>query len=875
MPKYEHIQPLSFDIRTDLPEIAVTYDRLALPDDYKQSLLREYSRLHPKAKNLPINDLNRLVRLLVPDLYTIDSYAGKTGKNWLRAEQGTVGIEGIRILLNEWSHAHGIGAVQLPDSANFQWEQATTDISSWTQYPNGTAQAADDATYDLLPALLAREIENQPFDFGGPNQLTFYRVSKSPKRKGQEMMSWPPLAYKDKKGAFWYYSYYLRIVVSLTPFVGRPNVNTYIGIRRWVSTYHKSLPREQLSVYLRAGVPYIKGVNSTHTFQVAPARLMQPGNVLGWDDKLPGILKNVGFTDDIPEPEMIRLNPAPLLESMSMPNMALVHNTRMGSPDHEVNLGVAPLDRVKLLGVLSDKWSKWLTLKSSLPQASVGSSAKQRAFNNAEVDDKEKSISRRWARLRQQHHGSAIRIEIYYQRPQSSAAMLDILGELMNITPDPREYERDFVRLTVATYELGDLGAPLNRSQSDSLQDVARERYEKVMASLGEIEVPTVALIELGSENQFVSTVFKKGEKVVRKSTDPKDALRAAFAHTGRLSQFFTIMTEREKAQYLKDPSFSQEFDEDASSLPDRFRSAVLDGLRQLGIHEGGEALERGRWKLNSWAYSVAGFWLIRQSPKNSQSNQQRFLPALVYIDGETGQVLAWVAGMNEMLPYHEVLLRAGQGKIDVHDTLDTVSRRLPQDLEDRLSGQDVVLAVDATQANMRGKLWNWLQDSKIEADRVNFNYNRSWLPEDKPKLRIVRVRNAEDEVPTWFAVDETDGSTKYGISKGLWQVSDRVFGSTVGTATTQRYKRNITKTDTKNAAISTPNPSFYEMTAAFLQRGDDAAEIVSMIHNLRSASIQARDETGHTLALHLAQRIEEYLLWVEEEDDHDEEATE
>ena len=175
-------------------------------------------------------------------------------------------------------------------------------------------------------------------------------------------------------------------------------------------------------------------------------------------------------------------------------------------------------------------------------------------------------------------------------------------------------------------------------------------------------------------------------------------------------------------------------------------------------------------------------------------------------------------------------------------------------------------MAVDVSQSGMRNKVWNWLQDSKIEADRIVFNDNRSWLPEEKPGLRVVRVRSAEEEVPTWYAVPDKAGEDfTPGISKGLWKVSERVFGSTVGTPMTQQYSRNITKTNTNNADVNTPNPGFYELTAAFLQKGDDPAEIVSMIDQLRGASAQSKDETAHTLPLHLAERIEQYLLWVEE----------
>jgi hypothetical protein len=101
-----------------------------------------------------------------------------------------------------------------------------------------------------------------------------------------------------------------------------------------------------------------------------------------------------------------------------------------------------------------------------------------------------------------------------------------------------------------------------------------------------------------------------------------------------------------------------------------------------------------------------------------------------------------------------------------------------------------------------------------------------------------------------------------------LWRVNDRVFGSTTGTPSTQKFNRGLTKTDTSKAVENTPNPVFYELTTAFIEQGDDPAEIASMVHSLREASIQSRDETAHALPLHLAKRIEEYLLLVDDDSD-------
>jgi hypothetical protein len=109
-----------------------------------------------------------------------------------------------------------------------------------------------------------------------------------------------------------------------------------------------------------------------------------------------------------------------------------------------------------------------------------------------------------------------------------------------------------------------------------------------------------------------------------------------------------------------------------------------------------------GGWRLNGWGWNAAGYWLIRQSGKESKTNKQHFLPSLVLIDGETGMVYAWVNGMDSMRPYHEVLLLVGQGKINPIRDKEAIANRLAQDIEQVGLAKDTVIMVDATQSGMR-----------------------------------------------------------------------------------------------------------------------------------------------------------------------------
>jgi hypothetical protein len=829
MVRYNSIQPLSFRIHPDATDMVIAYDRLALPDDFKEDLKTASGN-----RNLPVDNLNRLTRMILPDVYSIDSYAGNRGYNWLRAASGSIEIESIQMMLSAWLHAYSLDAVPIPD---LKWIPTTTSLDNWGKYANGTAKALDNAIYDLLPSLLACRIVDKPITIGGTD-LYFYQVAKDPSAKGVELISWTPLEYVDRNNQSWFYSYYIHISVALIPFSDTPYINVYTGIRRWVSTYESWLPNERLSVYMRAALPYLPGIGSTHNFQVATAKIKRTddGYLLDWSDKLPEMLDYLGLNPKVPSPESLRRSPADSLKRQKMPNIALVHSNRMNT-NHAVNPGVSPKDRYDLIQALLPHWEDWLQLIE--PRKKIKKASQNYQTQGNLFYEKDAEHDKRWERLAQQHQSQPINIEIYYRREDSRDAMLDALAELLGLQSYILgTHERNGLQLTIKTYEVGAIGAELPSVDNQSSKARVEQRKHEILGTLDEVKHTTVALVEILAPQKYEPA-----------STDPKDAIRYGFAHAHRLTQFFTPISAEELKQYE-----SQD-----KKVPDRFKNAALDALRQMGIHTAGINMEGG-WRLNGWGWNAAGYWLIRQSKKESKTNKQHFLPSLVLIDGETGVVYAWVNGMDGMRPYHEVLLLVGQGKINPIRDKEAIANRLAQDLEQVGLAKDTVIMVDTTQSGMRHNIWRWLQDGNITINEVEFANGQKWLPDDKSNLRIVRVRNVNHETPEWFA----KAGTQIGLTSGVHQVNKHVFASIARTATTQQINRQMTKTETKNASSAIPVPGYYELTVALKQGYDKAEEIAQLVHDLRDASAQFRDETSHALPLHLGKLIEEYLLWVD-----------
>lgn len=885
--KFNAIQPLAFMLKTDAPDLVMPYYWLSLPYDYKQKLKRAYaSKLgrQPDEVSLPVADLNRLVRLLLPDVYSIDSNAGSTKSDrdyvWLRAAQ-EIDLEFVKAILDEWATVHSMGRVTVPE--DLIWKKGIAKLGQWTTTNNGTAKAADGAVYDLLPVLLARRLEGQEILLGGSIPIRFYRVPQDPFSKGIEMLSWPPLKMPyGKKGQAAYYSFRLVITVALVPFDAQSRVYVRVGLRRWVSGKFKHPGGQRMSLYMRAEMPGLKGQIGENAFQVAFARNKREKdtkdaekriNRLCWDYKenIPELLEQLGVEGGlIPSPDDVAETPINFLIGDQPPNIAIAHNTRMGT--HRVNPGVTPNDRMQLLNQLGTYWDGLLTIAPSFKR-SKGLANNDTYFANPQKGEAP-VYHGRWLRIAQQFDGQTIRIEIHYRTELSRDRMLAALANLLGIEAQEGEYENQGVTLQVMTCATGQLSSELAATKEK--REAVEQRRDEVVNELGEVEIPTVALVEILNKPHN----GKDDVPAYPSGRDPKQALRAGFADSGRLTQFFLFEhekifpegeTEKEQNQIDKHKQKSED------SRLARYQNAVLDALRQMGVHDGGTK-GHDAWNLTPWGgMSAAGFYVAYQTGKTSVTRAKRCLPVLTYIDGVSGQVMAWVPGMEAMQPYYKVLLQLGQGKLTAYEKPDQVAQIVGTIIEEYLSNHEVLLAVHTSEGHMRNKVWPWLQDGRIQKDEIHFAGHSPWRVDDRdmPELRVVRVRDLKEqgEVPEWFAPDQSGDA---GLTDGLWKVGERVFGSIATRASSQQYPyKGKSKASPDFADKNTPIPVFHELTVAYAQPDDQIADLAAIVHSLRDASVQSRDETSHTLPLHFAQRVKEYLLWEDDDELPDEDSEE
>lgn len=79
---YKELRPASLRINPDLDELPFAFEALCFPGEWRRTLLEVHAMVHQRDReksSLSITDLNKTIRALVPDLVSINRYAGQAG----------------------------------------------------------------------------------------------------------------------------------------------------------------------------------------------------------------------------------------------------------------------------------------------------------------------------------------------------------------------------------------------------------------------------------------------------------------------------------------------------------------------------------------------------------------------------------------------------------------------------------------------------------------------------------------------------------------------------------------------------------------------------------------------------------------------------
>ena len=858
---YKQIRPLVYKFSDDFQSTPVDYYMLAFPEAWKLSLKQVYAKSidRPVEKtNLPNKSLNGVIRSLVPDIISIDRYLGGwNGRPWLRSSSKSASSEALRIILYNWAQEalNKVDPVALKPILQqlkadmLHWKKSQIDLADWATHPNGTANKTDEAQFTVLPDYIAMILASSQNSYELKEQtFQLYRVPISPGNSGAELISWPPqqaLIGKDDKQKSHYFSILVTITVQTVPFDPQPYIHIDLGVRRWVSQPDSYLRGGSTSVYIKSSVPWIEGIHQLPSFQVASTRWIRneyDDFEAVWWNYLIDILNHLNPSQTFPTPEQLLKDPTKFISSNAPLNAAIVYRNGI-KPTHGVKAGLMPGDRKPLV----DQFTAVMMPKFELVDAYDRADKRRFSIQNIFTDKREQARKQHLEEilLEKRHEaihstvGNKIAVEIHYQREETKKEFVKQIEELLGVVVGdklPVEVTPAELTIIIDAIQVGAIGDKLKidekkSSHVDRRYTAIDERAELIARDVTKAGAPTICFFEIGDRDNFTL------------ENDPKMAIRRGFARTGRLTQFINR-------------------DSDAS-LSQRVRRCLLDGLRQLGINQLAFNQDVLPMKAN-----YVGLWLIYINKVKNPAGIHQFIPVFTLIEPETHEVYARVPGIEEWMPYRDLLIQIGCGEtVKGYDRREQALPFIQQVIEREIVPEGDTILMCVAQ-NLR-RTWTWLRDSDLTLDAINFGQEKPRPITDFEGLRIVRLRNNQShETPEWYAIDDKNDD-KFGFSKGLFSadVGGRRYASTYGKSA-QFKKIRIDDSIITRPNAPAWNPAMYELIIAAVQKDDDILDIATTVHLLRDMSVQYDDATAMPLPLHLASLVEEYMLLLNYDDD-------
>ncbi|MEU3963081.1 DUF3962 domain-containing protein [Streptomyces buecherae] len=882
---------------------------LRLGEDLHAELVRRSRAVQSDSERpprLPVRRLNALLGAMAPGVLATGRNAGTDGRlPWLYARE-PVPREVLAPLIGTWAAAltpgdesddeegndlegellagDRTGAVQIPS-----WETERVDLAETLTSRGGTAEPLQ-RLYGLLPEWIAFRLAARPLPLSGTTLR--FRVVTSP--QGAELVSWPPQRY-EHRGHAWYYSARVRITVHTVPFAPRFRVHTSTGVRRWatrLSVRHWEL--SGATVLLDAPLPWSGESGRGHRLAVNSLGYDRRRKEIGWRRHSPVLLvPDLDVVRRYPDPAELFACPERWIEGRGDIAAGIVYHPAIGA--HEVGSGLMPRERAELDAWVEDGLRPVLRRPADLTRVTRRNtpSLLPRSAKRAEPDTREaqKALLRR-AALARALGGRPLDVQILWQSSQTRDALLAELPKLIGLSPgsamgvatDARQWRIGDVVINVRTRAIGALAHPLQ-----IVGDRKRRRAVRVAEAVNDrcSQVAEHMDSPLGEGGLVIAEIAGKSHFAEAPDSDPKYALRIAWARQGLLSQFVNLP------------------DDVAGNLEHRARWTWLDAFRQLGAisppaHRVGAGIPAD--------LQYVALWLVRHTRNGPTRSPAHQLVAVRVRPAEgPGVVEGWDAERSEWVPYPRLLLSLAGGASEA--TTEAVepsdercgaddepgqqrsriqegaARRWQREAEQQirtllfqLRDRPTLLLIGT--GNLR-QCWPRLRNGALVRDMLGFGTEPDQrLAVYGPDLRVVLVRdaNGRDEVAEWYAHDTQD---KVGFAEGVWgpaNPENRVFSSTASTPHTvaklpKALMKLVPSADRRTAPGKTAwNPVQMEVCVlgclsakALADAGrtdveaDRPAEWATLAHQLRYHDDYP--PLARPLPLHLARLAGQYVL--------------
>jgi hypothetical protein len=842
-PKYDELAVTVMRLNPDAP-IERGYHLMHFPGRWKEPLRRlAATRRGGDFVSIPIRSLNAAITALVPDCVVTLEYAGRGDgdQEWLLAHRD-VNPAAIFNIVAAWVRSQKAAPDQIAQTlsqlraSDLVWSPVEINLAALDQIRRAMR---------LLPMDIAATL-SRPEAHCEYNNLRFLRC---PTDTGAELISWPPERIEDQTP----FSVMIGITAQTLPTSGEVLIYTSYGVRRWVPVRPMLSLSNAHSVYIAPTVPYLSDAGNSRHFGIAKIRASRIKGDDGemtypprWDDNLAEVLRQLGCLDRLPDPQQLIDKPLDYLQRTG-DAAALVFRTGMLGSER-VSPGLSLADREPLVEWVASELKPHLELVAPLPREKIVVYKGLSGISDGAISPE------------------------YLGKVVGPRLTIELLTDLDNATS--YALERLSTRLGVALPEAKDLGetetliafgpvtvglrklnrptivADLDRSRSQGKQSAIEQRVDHIAGTLGDVAHPTVTLVEIAPAEAY---------KNAKRGSDPKWAIRHGLVRTGRLSQFVNpVATPKKPGRMRPDGTTS-----DANR--ERFAAAVDEMFRHLGIRPA--PLPAPLSGTLARQPALLALWMIRKNKTRLRGLAQQ-VPVAVLVD-PTGQHIQVTAPGIGWKPLHEGLVEIGKRYINelLRCGSDDVVRFIKETIGEATAAYPDTLLLTHAQ-NLRS-VWDTLGNSRIHLDTIAFG-NDETIPISKfPGLRHVRVRGSDGgETPECYGINE-DGS---GQPKGLWRfLRSRIFGSTSGKPSTHSgalmgVSKLIPMEYKDKRAAPRPkaqvwNPQLIELFVAGLQDGDQAEHWAALAHDLRDAAPYVRDTTALPWPLHLASKLEEYLL--------------
>lgn len=665
--------------------------------------------------------------------------------------------------------------------------------------------------FEILPRLVYRELKDSPLKVQ-EKKIPFFVTSEG-------LLSQPDQLFYEYKNKKYYYSVKIVAQIQTTPHTRMPMLQFKFSISRW----------------MRNTLPIMKDTSNTATYIQMNERLMKlaiinDGKSCYWDKTELEMFKSIYIGHELPNIEELIATPH------SFSNVFVAHRFNFGKI--ATGAGETMKDRELLNNWISQVIKGYVQPMVPVIKGTsvIGQNSKEKIALN--LQDSEKIIEV----LSKATGRNQLNIEVFYMGKQ------DKLIE---------ELQRNFLNIfgiTEGEIEINDFKITINYSQQNeilsaldkNLKKIERheQKIQQIASRLNQVTEITMCLV-------LLPFLMENEKNYYSKNVDPKKAIRAGLATTGRLSQFI-------------DCTFPE-------NVEHRVKVAVLDLLRQLGYVD---PFETRKYKTINYDTAISAIHIVN----SKDTPYGRTKRAFVYIEREEGQgpikvecpalwsgkKYYWEASLafQNIATYEGLkLLKPDRVIRDIKNKIFELSyqKNKPHLLlifGDGITRVEWPFITDKNLSSTQKKEQYTLKSIWFEKGKENDGLNL----DDSNQLRIIRVRNNQ-EVPDYLTPRNSKGD--FQSKTGIFTL-DGVFYS-IGQKPNDKEYNNTRYASNSKVLMEFPNktckvPNMVELYPIHLNPSDDPNEWISLVHNYREFAHQYKGTLQSPILLHMATQLEEYI---------------